>query len=226
MMRVLLESGAPAQARLMSWTSASVVIHGAIVALGIALTARVIDQRDVEELTIIDAWPSPMPEPIREAAPAFPGAVVPHVGAINIPPVAVPRITFPDLVPSVSSSSDFPASVIFGDPVGTSTRPVPGQPYEPSQVERTVRPSAGNPSPAYPSTLRSAGVEGDVLVRFVVDTLGTVEPRSVEIREFTHAAFADAVRDWLRRTRYDPASIGGRPVRQLVEQRVGFTLRR
>jgi TonB family protein len=151
---------------------------------------------------------------------------IPRFGAVTIPAVAVPRVTFPEYVPSVSSGSDFPASMIFGDPVGSSTRAVTGQPYEPYQVERTVRPGAGNPSPTYPSTLRSAGVEGDVLVRFVVDTLGRVEPGSVEIREFTHALFADAVREWLRRTHYDPASIGGRPVRQLVEQRVGFTLRR
>jgi hypothetical protein len=69
-------------------------------------------------------------------------------------------------------------------------------------------------------------VEGDVVARFVVDTLGRVEPGSIAILAATHALFAAEVRAWLSRTRYRPAEYEGRVVRQLVEQRIGFALRR
>ena len=74
--------------------------------------------------------------------------------------------------------------------------------------------------------LRSASIEGEVLVRFVVDNQGRVEAASIRILETTHSAFADAVRRWLLRSRYAPAEVAGRPVRQLVEQRVSFALLR
>jgi hypothetical protein len=62
-------------------------------------------------------------------------------------------------------------------------------------------------------------------VRFVVDSTGSVEPGSVAIITSTHSLFGEAVRRWLLRTRYVPADVAGHAVRQLVEQRVYFTLR-
>lgn len=227
MMHVLLESAAPAQARLMSWTSASVVTHGGIVAAALWLTLS----PPVEPITraqsedIVYARPPVDPPPLSHAIVRH--TPIPRLGAITIPAVDVPRITFPDRLPTIQSTADFPASRVFGDPRGTSPNPGgSGEPHLAHQVERIVRPHPGNPTPVYPSALRSAGVEGDVLVRFVVDTLGRVELRSVEVREATHALFADAVRAWLVRTRYDAATVRGERVRQLVEQRVGFSLKR
>ena len=227
MMRMLLESAAPGQRRLGSWTSVSVGVHGAIVGAAIWLTVAPPPSGPIRmDPTVLPRWVHPVPEPPPAQRPVAAGRPVPRPGRVDIPPVSIPRITFPDVIPSITSNADFPASRIFGDPNGTSIRPVSDAPFESGQVEQIVRPRVGNPNPVYPATLRSANVEGDVRVRFIVDTLGRVEPRSVEIRETTHALFADAVRDWLRRTRYEPATIGGQPVRQLVEQRVGFTLRR
>ena len=80
-------------------------------------------------------------------------------------------------------------------------------------------------APTVPSTATSA-VEGEVLARFVVDTAGGVEAKSIEILQASHGLFGDAVTEWLRQTRYAPALVSGRPVRQLVQQSIGFTLRR
>lgn len=225
MMHVLLESAAPAPRRLVSWTSGSVVIHGAIVgaALWLTLAPQIATMAPSRAEDLVYVRPDAEPPLVDHAAIRL--APVPR-GPIYIPAVAVPRVAFPDYIPTIESRADFPASATFGDRPGTSTQPTSDQPFAFDQVEQIVRPRAGNPSPTYPTQMRSAGVEGDVLVRFVVDTLGRVEPRSVEIRETTHSLFAGAVREWLMRTRYDPATIAGRPVRQLVEQRVGFTLRR
>jgi protein TonB len=226
MMRVLLESAAPGPARLMRWTSGSVVAHGGIVVAAVLLTLAPAVEPIVATRVEDIIYTRPQVDPPPMSHPAIPQVAIPRLGAIDIPAVAVPRITFPDVVPQVGNATDFPASAVFGDPRGTSTNPNPGRAREGFEVDQIVRPRAGNPPPVYPASLRSAAVEGDVLVRFVVDTLGRVEPRSVEVRETTHALFADAVRDWLQRTRYDPATIAGHRVRQLVEQRVGFTLRR
>jgi TonB family protein len=224
MLHVLLESAGPGPTRLMSWTSGAVAAHGIIVSAALWLTlAPAIEPRGrtpVED--IVYARPQVDPPPVSRAI--IGRAPLPRLGAIEIPAVSVPRVTFPDYVPS--AQVEFPAHSIFGDPRGTSPDVDPERIREGHEVERIVRPYVGNGGPSYPSALRSAGIEGDVLVRFVVDTLGRVEPRSVDIREATHALFGAAVREWLARTRYEPATVRGQPVRQLVEQRVGFSLRR
>jgi TonB family protein len=96
--------------------------------------------------------------------------------------------------------------------------------YAAGFVDRAVAPLGHNVRPEYPVALRAAGVEGEVQVRFVVNSAGFVEPATIEILRATHAQFAAVVRRWLPITRYVPAEARGRRVRQLVEQRVGFTL--
>ncbi len=55
-----------------------------------------------------------------------------------------------------------------------------------------------------------------VLVEFVVDTLGRVEPTSVRVVESDHPYFSDAVLRALPVYRFLPAEVQGRRVRQLV----------
>ena len=98
--------------------------------------------------------------------------------------------------------------------------------YRVSQVEKAAIPRPGNPAPMYPAALRAAQIEGRVVARFVVDTLGLAEPASITFPEATHAQFADAVRQSLLRSRYLPAMVGDRRVRQLVAQHFSFTLTR
>ena len=73
--------------------------------------------------------------------------------------------------------------------------------------------------------LASANIEGSVVVRFVVDTLGRVEPQSILIVRSTHAQFERAVRDAIPGMRFIPAEVRGGRVRQLVEQAFGFELK-
>jgi protein TonB len=83
---------------------------------------------------------------------------------------------------------------------------------------------AGNPQPAYPERLRAANLEGEAVVAFVVDTTG--RPSTITLKSASHAEFGQAAVDALRRWRFRPAEIGGRKVRQLVEQQFDFTLAR
>lgn len=97
--------------------------------------------------------------------------------------------------------------------------------YDVRAVEVPAK-TIGNQAPRYPSVLSTAGIEGSVVVRYVVDTLGHVEQGSVTTVSTTHALFERAVRDALPRFRFSSAQVGGRKVRQLVEQSFAFELRR
>jgi len=77
----------------------------------------------------------------------------------------------------------------------------------------------------YPTMLRGAAFEGDVNVRFVVDTTGRVEPGSLVVLASDHELFSVSVRAALPSLRFIPAQAGGRKVRQLVEQRFVFELK-
>ncbi|MEA2763614.1 MAG: hypothetical protein QOK07_18, partial [Gemmatimonadaceae bacterium] len=74
----------------------------------------------------------------------------------------------------------------------------------------------------FPASLFAAHVHGTVVAEFVVDTLGRVENRTVGIVSSTAPLFSDAVRLALYGASYVPASKGGHPVRQLVQQPFEF----
>jgi TonB family protein len=77
-------------------------------------------------------------------------------------------------------------------------------------------------TPAYPEELRQQGITGGVLMQFVVDTTGRVDPRTIAVLRSTHPLFALAVRQALPNMKYRPATIDGRRVRQLVQEPFAF----
>lgn len=96
--------------------------------------------------------------------------------------------------------------------------------YNEAIVERAVFPRRGNPTPRYPERLRASGIDGRFFVTFVVDTAGRVEPPSIEFPETANELFVQAVRRTLLRSRYYPAEVAGRRVRQEVRQEFVFKL--
>lgn len=98
--------------------------------------------------------------------------------------------------------------------------------YEQDVVEKTVWPRPNNPKPSYPSSLLSAGVEAHVLMRFVVDSTGRVDAKSLIFPEGIHRLFTDAVKRALLRSRYFPAELAGRRVAQHVVQDFIFQIQR
>lgn len=93
------------------------------------------------------------------------------------------------------------------------------------QVERPVVP-LNNVSPAYPPNLQRDGVSGQVVMQYVVDTLGRADMTTLRTVRGTHHEFATAVRLALPRMRFQPAELGGRRVRQLVQQAFAFEVGR
>jgi TonB family protein len=80
--------------------------------------------------------------------------------------------------------------------------------------------------PRYPESLRQSAIEGRVLIRFNVDTLGRIDPASVTILSSTHELFSRAVRDVLGDFRFRPAEVNGRRVVALAEMPFEFAIRR
>ena len=73
----------------------------------------------------------------------------------------------------------------------------------------------------YPDSLRSKGVGGDVVVEFIVDTLGRVE-REVRVIESAHPGLSDPARQTIRRAEFRPGTARGRKVRVLMTLRLRY----
>ena len=120
------------------------------------------------------------------------------------------------------------AASLHADPVlaqsASSNSGDADQTYFDFQVDRAVKIRV-NRAPAYPENLRSAHIEGQVLVQFVVDERGTAEMNTFKVVKTTSPEFAEAVRRAISNTSYSPAEIRGRAVKQLVQQPFIFNAR-
>jgi TonB family protein len=92
------------------------------------------------------------------------------------------------------------------------------------QVERPVTIVQTGVGPRYPDSLKTTRTEGEVLVQFVVDTTGLIQLTTFKVLKASHGLFVDAVRTALPDLRFEPALVGGRKVRQLVQQPFQFAL--
>jgi protein TonB len=125
------------------------------------------------------------------------------------------RIGGPDRLPSGTWESGLRAPA--GDP---------GAPFDASLVDRAPL-LVGKPAePRYPDRLREAGVEGRVVVQFVVDTLGRAELAGLQTVGDPQPLFVDAIRAALARYRFTPGEAAGRRVRTRVQIPFDFTLTR
>ena len=79
-------------------------------------------------------------------------------------------------------------------------------------------------APRYPTSLLEAGVQGIVVVEFVVDSTGRVDLSTVQVLNSSHPEFTAAVEAALAEMKFRPAWRAFRHVRQLVQQRFSFEL--
>ena len=91
------------------------------------------------------------------------------------------------------------------------------------QVDKAVRIKSAVP-PRYPSAMRAARQEGEVLVQYVVDERGEPMMDSFMVVRTPHTEFSQEVRRAVTTMTFYPAELGGRRVRQLVQQPFRFKL--
>ncbi len=105
------------------------------------------------------------------------------------------------------------------------------QTFSDMDVEVLAKPRRNNPEPKFPSVLQGSAsydlnykdrVGGEVVARFVVDTLGCVDMRTFTIVSATDSAFTDEIRKVLPKFRYDPARKEGKKVRAWLTWRFLF----
>jgi protein TonB len=231
MFNTLLESKAQKQ-RTRGGTAFSVVLHAVLISLAVYATAHAAIKNEKEKVEKIEftqmkkAPPPPKPPPPQATlAPPPPKGFQVLTAPINIPDV-IPDV---DLTKKVTDEADFSGKGVQGGvakgQVG-GKGPLNDQPYFDFQVEKQAGPVPGNANPRYPEMLHSAGVEGEVLAQFIIDTTGKADMGSFKVIKTSHEQFADAVKEALPRMRFYPAEVGNHKVRELVQQAFAFTIQR
>ena len=231
----LLESK-PKKEKRGGGTATSIVLHSIIVGLAVYATANAAIRNEKPRQEKIDfvETPKDQPPPKEEPPPPPPPDVVvapppPKGFQVLTAPVEIPDV-IPDidLSKKVTDENDFSGKGVAGGVAkgveGGKAVVQSDQPYFEFQVEKPVVPAPGSVSPRYPDMLRQAGVEGEVLAQFVVDTTGKAEPGSLKILKSSHDMFVQSVKNALPNMKFIPAEVGGRKVKQLVQQPFTFSI--
>jgi protein TonB len=232
----LLESK-PKKEKRAGGTLVSIVLHSVLIAGAVYATANAAIQNEKPRQEKIDFVETPKeePPPPKDEPPPPPP---PDVVAAPPPPkgfqVLTAPVEIPDVIPEIDLSKKVTDEADFSGKgtAGGVAKGVEGgkaivqtdQPYFEFQVEKPVVPAPGSTSPRYPDMLRQAGVEGEVLAQFVVDTTGRAEAGSLKVLKSSHDLFVQSVRNALPNMRFIPAEVGGRKVKQLVQQPFTFSI--
>ena len=225
----------PVKARSFGASLVSTLFHGALIGISVIATANAgaePEEEAVQKIDFVDVKKDEPPPPTDEPPPEELLAPPPPKGfqvlaaPVNIPDV-IPEI---DLSKALTNEDDFSGKGVAG---GLASGVVGGtgvvnqdQTYFDFQVEKPAASLPGSPGPRYPDILRAGGVEGTVLAQFEVDTTGRVNIPSFRVLRSDHAMFEQSLRSALPNLRYLPAEIGGRKVKQLVQQAFTFALQR
>jgi protein TonB len=238
MFNQLLESKAKKQ-KLAGGTLFSMVLHGGLIAAAVAATAGAgiaDDKSKSEKIQFVEMKKeAPKPKP-KEPPPPPPKEVVmkappPKGFQVLRAPVEIPiKIPDIDLSKKVTDEADFSGKGVKGGIAkgveGGTAVVDPNQTYFEFQVEKPVAQIPGTGAPRYPDALRSSGVEGEVQAQFVVNEEGRADTGTFKVLKATNDLFASAVRSALPNMRFYPAEVGGKKVKQLVQQSFQFRLDR
>ncbi len=208
----------------------SAVLHVLIIFLAVKATLNAGQKKEKREEKVDfvevkkDEPPPPKEKPPEVVVAPPPKGFQTLTAPVNIPDV-LPDI---DLSKKATNEADFTGKGAQGgrDKGVVGAPPSDNQVYFEYQVEKPVMSVPGSPSPRYPDILKSAGVEGEVVVSFEVDTTGRANVASLKILKSTHDLFAAAVRTALPSMRFLPAEAGGKKVRQLVQQPFVFNIQK
>ena len=237
MFNTLIESK-PKKQRTTGGLIISGVLHailGTAAVYGTLQAKEQLEKPKAEKVEFVDIKKKEEPPPPKEVPPPPKDVVMapppPKGFQVLTAPVKVPDV-LPDidLSKKVTDEADFSGKGVAG---GTSKGVVGGtapvnsdQPFFEFQVEKQVQQIPGTGNLRYPDMLRSANVEGEVLAQFVVDTTGHYDSGTFKVLKSSHDLFTAAVKNALPTMRFYPAEVGGRKVKQLVQQPFTFSLQK
>lgn len=208
----------------------------------------------VEQVAPRPRAPTPQRAPaVPRSAPATPTTPDEPAGfqEVRVPDVDVSGIPAPDLSAPAVRAEDFGGRGEAGGVASGTPAPAPrttstgsgagggggggtgedGGTYSAKMVDEAVKLINGNDiarvlGRRYPRQLRDAGVEGRVVVQFVVDTNGRVEAGSIKVVSASNEEFSDPSVAAVKEFRFRPAKRQGRNVRQIVQLPVTWQLDR
>jgi len=173
----------------------------------------------------------PVEPGVREPDPSAPrraggeAAIVPGPGQT----FALPTPDVPAGIPPVSLGPALDLSALrrFTAGIGAPGGGDPGTGAEVLLAAEVDEPAAAirQPSPRYPPVLQQAGIEGKVLLEFIIDSTGHVEPASVRAIDRSGPGFDATAREVIQKSLFRPARVRGRPVRQRTLQSIVFRIR-
>jgi hypothetical protein len=97
--------------------------------------------------------------------------------------------------------------------------------YKDTDPDAPPRPRNAKATPRYPERLRLANLEGKAVVRYLVDSLGIVDPKSIERLMGTDLELFASIRAFLVKTPFVPGRRDSVPVCDLLVQVFDFRLR-
>jgi periplasmic protein TonB len=232
----LIESK-PQKQRSLGSTIFSLVAHGVVITLSVIATKQVgeaVAEEVMQKVEFVEIKKDEPPPPDQPPPP--PDVVAPPPIAKGFQVLTAP-VNIPDVIPEIDLSkkltneADFSGKGVAG---GIASGVVGGTPqvidnnqtFFDFQVEKPVAPVPGTGNPRYPDILRSSSIEGEVLAQFVVDTTGRVEVSTFKVIRTSHELFSASVRQALPNMRFLAAEVGGRKVKQLVQQPFVFALQK
>lgn len=234
MIGTLIETEARVPRRAMGM-AVSFMAHTALVALAVATTAAKHVSATKPLLIAVRPIMAPPPRPNKDAGLSAARRPETNVATPLMPAIQVPMIT-PTDIPAIDFSPaatavDFLSSTSrVGNPCADQCPQLNGRGSDSTSAVWAVNEAMmqlREPAipPKYPDALRRAGIDGTVVVKFVVDTLGRVDPATIEVLSSTHSQFTAAVRATIDRLRFYPATAAGRRVRAAAVMPFQFTLK-
>ena len=160
---------------------------------------------------------------VQLAARAAQPAAVPQQVALQ----NAPRPSAPTSAPQLEQRTSAPAAAAPPPAAAPAPEPARLAAADPSRIysadELDTRPSLANGSAfrnaitrTYPGTLRGSNTWGSAVVSFVVLPDGRVDRSSVTVIEASQPAFRGAASAAIANARFNPARVGGQPVRTTV----------
>lgn len=146
--------------------------------------------------------------------------------AISASPVLARPLASASLSESVMALLPEPQQPTPAPQQPAAKRPAPQQPaaaktapkeFKEFKLDEQAKLLSNSKAPRYPEILLRAGITGSTLAMFVVDTAGFPELSTFKIVRSAHPLFVEAVKASLPDTRFAPARVQGRTVRQLVQ---------
>jgi periplasmic protein TonB len=215
-----------------SWSVlVSFALHAGAIILALVLSQLYYRSEEFKRpptFTLVN-FPSPVPEapaspPPQKAKVRQPAAPVPAEQPQVQEPA--PDLTEINPVPAAEPVAQPPAVEATGGSAATGRTEDNNQPVaigSASVLDNTSFAPIFNPKPAYPAIALKANIQGYVDIELVVTPTGTIESFAI-IKVLGHPSFGEETAKVIRRWRFPPPRISGKPAKIKYDYRVNFRL--